>query len=375
MNEEKNAREKIIDAYFSCLKTRKYDKITVSSVIRKANVNRSTFYRYFVDIYDLYDCVCDETAGEVVSSIRFENLDGFFQQNFELLSKQYLNAYDIFPKYKDRINALAGKNGNLKVVKKYREKYAERLKREIGTDKLTENEEYLIELVPDCSIMVIYVLSSLMSGESFSLREHLPNIPFKKDFMTNILTVNDVLSDEKSAIEYKLIIAAYNTWKRERNVNLTVSDITKAAGISRTEFYICHKNIADFYNNFATNAAYVLSKYVIETALSDLNTLDNLKFDMQELTGSIGRFLNSIDHSLLFRFLFVCCGAAYKKYCQIIENEIGKDKLDEKSRDILTFFCGIFLIVVRYAISGDREKYLYSLRLAFDFREQNIMTI
>ena len=373
MPEERSARERIIDAYFEALKNKRYDKITVSSLIKKAGVNRSTFYRYFIDIYDLYDSVCDETAKEIISSIKFENLDGIFEQNFSLLSRQYFNSYDIHLKHMDKVNALAGKNGNLKIVKKYRERYIERLKAEMGTEKFDKNEEYLLDMVPDCNIMVVCVLYFLKNGEIFSLRDRLPNVSLRKDFMSNILTVNDILSDEKSAIEYKLLIAAYNAWKKKKTINLTVSDLTKAAGISRTEFYTCHKNLAGFYNDFAVNSAYVLSKYVIDTALSDMDTLDKFKFNMQELTESIGSFLDSIDHSILFGFLFICCSAAYRKFRQIIKNEIGEEMFNEKGVDILTFFCGVFLIVTRYAISGDRENYLYSLELAFNFREENIM--
>ena len=63
-----------------------------------------------------------------------------------------------------------------------------------------------------------YCSRKLKNGEIFSLRDRLPNVSLRKDFMSNILTVNDILSDEKSAIEYKLLIAAYNAWKKKKTI-------------------------------------------------------------------------------------------------------------------------------------------------------------
>lgn len=216
MPEEKSAIERIIDAYFYLLKTRRYDMITVSSVIRKAGVNRSTFYRHFVDIYDLYDSVCDETAQEIVSAIHFENLDGFLNYEFETIGRQCVNTFDVYLKYKNKIDILSGKNGTLKIVKKFREKYAERFRKHIGSEAVGEKEEYLINLIPDCSMAIAYSVFSIKSGEPYSLRDFLPSVPFKKSFMSNILTVNDILSDEKSAIEYRLLMATYSTWKNKK---------------------------------------------------------------------------------------------------------------------------------------------------------------
>ena len=44
-------REKMFDAFFKEYKENTLRGVTVGAVSRRANVNRSTFYEYFTDIY------------------------------------------------------------------------------------------------------------------------------------------------------------------------------------------------------------------------------------------------------------------------------------------------------------------------------------
>lgn len=53
-------RKRIMDAYISLLDGGGSARITASSVIEKAGVNRSTFYVYFTDIEDVYGSIEDE---------------------------------------------------------------------------------------------------------------------------------------------------------------------------------------------------------------------------------------------------------------------------------------------------------------------------
>ncbi|MBE6928656.1 MAG: TetR/AcrR family transcriptional regulator [Ruminococcaceae bacterium] len=60
MNVKNNRRrrasqEKIVRAFIELLQTREIKEITVSDIIKAAQLNRSTFYANYVDIYDLAD--------------------------------------------------------------------------------------------------------------------------------------------------------------------------------------------------------------------------------------------------------------------------------------------------------------------------------
>ena len=53
------ADEAITQAFFSLLEKKDFDKITVSEIIEVAGVNRSTFYRHYLDKYEILDKIND----------------------------------------------------------------------------------------------------------------------------------------------------------------------------------------------------------------------------------------------------------------------------------------------------------------------------
>lgn len=74
-------KKEIRHSFFELLKEKPINKITVSDIIRKADINRSTFYFYYDDIYDMIEQI---------------NNDIFEAFNNEIVS----TAYD-FTKYED----------------------------------------------------------------------------------------------------------------------------------------------------------------------------------------------------------------------------------------------------------------------------------
>lgn len=55
----------VIDAFFSRYGDSSLRGVTVGGITEVAQVNRSTFYEYFQDVYDLVDQVEEELIGEV----------------------------------------------------------------------------------------------------------------------------------------------------------------------------------------------------------------------------------------------------------------------------------------------------------------------
>ncbi len=70
MNTKNNKRrllsqEKIEKVFIELLQTREITDITVSDICKKTDLNRSTFYANYLDIYDLADRIRDKLEGEV----------------------------------------------------------------------------------------------------------------------------------------------------------------------------------------------------------------------------------------------------------------------------------------------------------------------
>ena len=62
-----HTKKKIKDTFITLLNEKELNKITVSEICKSANINRATFYRYYLDIYDLLDKIKDEFVKELIS--------------------------------------------------------------------------------------------------------------------------------------------------------------------------------------------------------------------------------------------------------------------------------------------------------------------
>lgn len=72
MNKKNNKRrresiERIESAFINFLETKDLHQITVSDICKIADINRSTFYANYLDVYDLADKIIDKIHAEVMS--------------------------------------------------------------------------------------------------------------------------------------------------------------------------------------------------------------------------------------------------------------------------------------------------------------------
>lgn len=78
------ADEAIYDAFFLVLKEKELDKITVSDIIKKAGIVRSTFYNHYENIPALINALEDKTIHDI-----FSIMDGFHPKNDKDMCKSY----------------------------------------------------------------------------------------------------------------------------------------------------------------------------------------------------------------------------------------------------------------------------------------------
>ncbi len=100
---------KMQKAFFELLESTDYRKISVSALIEKAGVSRTTFYRHYVDILDMYDKTCSEMLRNFISELG----ESFINKSpdFDNLFEDFCRKLSTQKKY---ILLLCGKNGNRK---------------------------------------------------------------------------------------------------------------------------------------------------------------------------------------------------------------------------------------------------------------------
>ena len=77
-------------AFIELLKTKNISKITVNDLCQMSSVNRSTFYRYYLDVYDLCEKIENDCLNELIEKAgQIDNvgIDKFFDQTLLIIKE------------------------------------------------------------------------------------------------------------------------------------------------------------------------------------------------------------------------------------------------------------------------------------------------
>ncbi|KWX79063.1 DNA-binding transcriptional repressor AcrR [compost metagenome] len=116
-------RQNFIDVFCELYSQKPIEKISIQEIANKAGYNRSTFYQYFTDIYELLDFVENDLLSYIKEELANKELSTYTVQNALhcLENREYLTV----------LNALLGDHGSIR--------FLERLKREITLGRLDLN--------------------------------------------------------------------------------------------------------------------------------------------------------------------------------------------------------------------------------------------
>ena len=108
---------RIKDALFELLKTKNLHKITVTEICEVAEINRSTFYVHYLDVFDLFDKVEEEILSSLEESwsqlAPKSSVEGMEKILSSLKKSQYDTVKLIFkndPNFSDRITEMIFKS-------------------------------------------------------------------------------------------------------------------------------------------------------------------------------------------------------------------------------------------------------------------------
>lgn len=103
-------KEKLIDAFWALYEQKPYEQITVREISELAGYNRSTFYSYFKDVYD----VLEQTEEEIYRRMEDEFKRGRYMQSKEQ-AMESLRLIGVFlAKNQKRLMRLLGEDGDVR---------------------------------------------------------------------------------------------------------------------------------------------------------------------------------------------------------------------------------------------------------------------
>jgi len=102
MNTKNNKRkresmQKIEQILIELLQTKELNQISVSDICKKANLNRSTFYANYTDIYELADRIREKLEAQVADLYKEEIMRGHNSNNYLILFR-HIEQNQIFYK-------------------------------------------------------------------------------------------------------------------------------------------------------------------------------------------------------------------------------------------------------------------------------------
>lgn len=98
-------RQNLIEAFWSLYCQKKIENITIQDIATKAGYNRSTFYEYFVDIYEVLYQLEDSFLGYMKTQVLNSLEDGLKDDIIQKVA-------DAFESKGEYLNVLLGENGD-----------------------------------------------------------------------------------------------------------------------------------------------------------------------------------------------------------------------------------------------------------------------
>ncbi len=86
-------REKIEKVFIELLQNKELSQITVSDICKISDLNRSTFYANYIDIYDLADKIRDRLENEVNELYEYDTFNNCGNNYLKLFSHIYDNHF------------------------------------------------------------------------------------------------------------------------------------------------------------------------------------------------------------------------------------------------------------------------------------------
>ncbi len=113
----RKTRACIKKAFLELVKTKKYTRITVKELVDKANINRSTFYYHYNDIYDLINNVENELVVKVSDALKKISREQYIPG----CHPQHIGVFNVILQDVELYRILTGKNGDIEFLHKFSE--------------------------------------------------------------------------------------------------------------------------------------------------------------------------------------------------------------------------------------------------------------
>ena len=253
-----SAEARIIDAFYTLLIEKPYGAIKVTEIIRLADVNRSTFYKNYTSVPDLFEKQQQSLCGAVLNSDvpQPETADAL-QAYKRALAERLLRSE------MERISLLGGEHGDVRTFWMVGNAIRQKLEQQAG--RLEVRDEAVLRNIQSApgffaSLLCDYVYHEKLLGR---WQQEIPaNYDVTKTFFENLAIQLCARRGGSMQFHYDLVLSFVKFFDR-MVPQVTVTQLLQTAGIGRTEFYQYYRNLEDFRSLYLETVHNCATQYVL----------------------------------------------------------------------------------------------------------------
>ncbi len=189
-------KEKLTDAFWTLFYQKPYDQITVREITELAGFNRSTFYTYYKDVYN----VLEQTEDEIYQLLEEEFERCKYVCNKEQMTESVRFMGSFLEKNKKRLVRLLGENGDVKFAHRILQQMRDRLRIRLSeADMEPDIFEYVVEYIMNAHVGL--TMRWFQNGCDISF-EKMAELIFMltSGGLVSVLTGNDAVPENFSSV-------------------------------------------------------------------------------------------------------------------------------------------------------------------------------
>ena len=252
------AKERIRDAFYLLLQEKPYAAIKVTEIIRLAQVNRSTFYKSYTSVPDLFEKQQQALCGVVLDSrVPPPETADALQHYTRALVEQLVHDE------MERIRLLGGDHGDVRTFWFIGDAIRQKLEQEAA--RLEVRNEAVLRNIRSASGFFASLFCARVNEARLQTRwQQAPSKGYdiSKTFFENM--ANQLCSRRGGNVQfhYDLVLSFVKFYDR-MVPQVTVTRLLQTAGISRTEFYQYYRNLEDFRTLYLETVHSCATQYVL----------------------------------------------------------------------------------------------------------------
>ena len=361
------SKEKIKDAYKQLLYYKNFNKISVSDIVKSAQINRSTFYRHYTDIFSVYRDVCRDLINECLIS-NGAVYDISTLANFVIdLHKNFVNRID-------EIRRLSCNDKSNAFLYDIRNSFSDCLKTKSKAAGVYGDEvKWLIVSSADYLLLDLTVKTTGYRTQN-GVNKIKVNYTYDltKDPYANIANVIHLAYGGNSDFQYSLLLAIIRLFSKIGFRDFSITDLLNVSGYSRTEFYILYRNKDEFLSKLWDVVGFV----TVESITPLLSYSSAVQFE--SVLDYFLKYRTEIEHNLLLKglqsgyMLGYWVDIVYRLYNSVKDNiysKIGSEKAENIDNTIMFIVSSTVSAFGYFACTDDKKAFLDRMETIYKFRD------